>query len=70
MEAGVTSYYHADGLGSVNALSRTNGSYDEAYKSDSFGMRLSYDGSATNPFQYTARGHSRNHLCRRFRTKP
>jgi RHS repeat-associated protein len=55
LRAGVTSYYHADGLGSVNALSQINGSYDEIYKYDSFGVRLSYDGTVTNPFQYTAR---------------
>jgi RHS repeat-associated protein len=55
LRAGVTSYYHADGLGSVNAMSLTNGSYDEFYRYDSFGVRLGYDGNITNPFQYTAR---------------
>jgi RHS repeat-associated protein len=55
LRAGVTSYYHEDGLGSVNALSQINGSYDEIYKYDSFGVRLSYDGNVINPFQYTAR---------------
>jgi RHS repeat-associated protein len=55
LRSGVTSYYHADGLGSVNALSQINRSYDEIYKYDSFGVRLSFDGTVTNPFQYTAR---------------
>jgi RHS repeat-associated protein len=55
LRSGVTSYYHADGLGSVNALSQLNGSYDEVYKYDSFGVRTGFDGNITNAFQYTAR---------------
>ena len=54
LRSGATSYYHADGLGSITALSNSAGSLAQTYSYDSFG-RPSSTGSLTNPFQYTAR---------------
>jgi len=50
-----TSYYHADGLGSVTSLSNGAGSLAQTYGYDSFGKQTSSSGTLTNPFQYTAR---------------
>jgi RHS repeat-associated protein len=55
LRSSTTSYYHADGLGSVTSLSSSSGSLAQAYGYDSFGKRLSSAGSLTGPFQYTAR---------------
>ena len=50
-----TSFYHADGLGSITSLSNTAGAVAETYGYDSFGKQTTSFGSLTNPFQYTAR---------------
>jgi hypothetical protein len=55
LRAGTTSYYHADGLGSITSLSNTAGALVQTYGYDSFGKQLSSTGSLTNPFQYTGR---------------
>ena len=55
LRSGTTSYYHADGLGSVTSLSSSAGSLSQTYGYDSFGKQTSSSGSLTNPFQYTAR---------------
>jgi RHS repeat-associated protein len=55
LRSSTTSYYHADGLGSVTSLSNGAGSLAQTYSYDSFGKQLSSTGSLTNPFQYTAR---------------
>jgi RHS repeat-associated protein len=55
LRGGATSYYHADGLGSVTSLSNGTGSLAQTYGYDSFGKQTSSSGSLTNPFQYTAR---------------
>ena len=55
LRSGTTSYYHADGLGSVTSLSSSAGSLAQTYGYDSFGKQTSSSGSLTNPFQYTAR---------------
>jgi RHS repeat-associated protein len=55
LRAGTTSYYHADGLGSVTSLSNSAGALAQTYGYDSFGKQLSSTGSLTNPFQYTGR---------------
>jgi RHS repeat-associated protein len=54
-ESGATSYYHADGLGSVTSLSNAAGSIANTYTYDSFGKLTASTGSLVNPFQYTAR---------------
>jgi RHS repeat-associated protein len=55
LRAGATSYYHADGLGSVTSLSNAAGSIANTYTYDSFGKLTASTGSLVNPFQYTAR---------------
>lgn len=50
-----TSYYNADGLGSVTSLANASGRLAQTYTFDSFGKQTATSGSLTNPFQYTAR---------------
>src|SRR3989441_2044523 len=50
-----TSYYHADGLGSVSSLSNAAGSIANTYTYDSVGKLTNSTGSLTNPFRYTGR---------------
>jgi RHS repeat-associated protein len=47
-------YYHADGLGSITALSDSNGSIVQTYSYDSFG-NMTATGNIRQPFTYTAR---------------
>jgi len=55
LRAGTTSYYQADGLGSVTSLSNTAGALAQTYTFDSFGKQTASSGSLTNPFQFTGR---------------
>jgi RHS repeat-associated protein len=55
LRGGTTSFYHADGLGSITSLSNAAGALAQTYTFDSFGKQTSSSGSLTNPFQYTAR---------------
>jgi RHS repeat-associated protein len=55
LRSSTTSYFHADGLGSVTSLSNAAGSLAQTYGYDSFGKQTSSSGSLTNPFQYTGR---------------
>src|SRR6266568_3918458 len=55
LRSGATSYYHADGLGSISSLSNTAGALAQTYTFDSFGKLTNSTGSLTNPFRYTAR---------------
>jgi RHS repeat-associated protein len=55
LRSSATSYYQADGLGSVTSLSSAAGSLAQTYGYDTFGQQLSSTGSLTNPFRYTAR---------------
>lgn len=55
LRSGATSFYQADGLGSITSLSNTAGSLAQTYTFDSFGKLTNSSGSLTNPFQYTAR---------------
>jgi RHS repeat-associated protein len=55
LRSGATSYYEADGLGSITSLSSTVGALAQTYTFDSFGKQTASSGSLTNPFQYTAR---------------
>jgi RHS repeat-associated protein len=50
-----TSYYEADGLGSITSLSSSSGTTAATYAYDSFGQLTASTGSIVNPFQYTAR---------------
>ncbi len=55
LRSGATSYYHADGLGSVTSLSSPAGSIANTYTYDSFGNLTNSTGSLVSPFRYTAR---------------
>ena len=55
LRSSTTSYYQADGLGSITSLSSGAGSLAQTYTFDSFGKQTASSGSLTNPFQYTAR---------------
>jgi len=50
-----TSYYHADGLGSLTSLSNTSGALASTYTYDSFGNLVASSGSIVNNFRYTGR---------------
>jgi RHS repeat-associated protein len=52
---GATSFYHADGLGSVTSLSNSAGAIAQTYTFDSFGKQTAASGSLTNSFRYTGR---------------
>jgi RHS repeat-associated protein len=53
--SGVTSFYHADGLGSVTSVTDGSGQVAASYTYDSFGNLTASTGTITNPFRYTAR---------------
>ena len=55
LRSGVTSYYEADGLGSVTSLTNAAGSVAQTYAYDSFGNLTTSNGSLVNSFQYTGR---------------
>jgi RHS repeat-associated protein len=55
VRGGITSYYEADGLGSITSLSDVSGAVSASYEYDSFGNLVASAGSLTNPFLYTAR---------------
>src|SRR5277367_2634818 len=55
LRSSATSYFHADGLGSITSLSSAAGSIANTYTYDSFGKLTASTGSLVNPFQYTAR---------------
>jgi RHS repeat-associated protein len=55
LRSGATTYYHADGLGSVTSLSSAAGALAQTYTYDSFGKLTASAGSLANPFQYTGR---------------
>ena len=55
LRGGTTSYYDADALGSITALSNSSASIANTYTYDSFGKLSASTGTLTNPFQYTGR---------------
>jgi RHS repeat-associated protein len=55
LQSGATSYYEADGLGSVTSLTSAAGAVANTYTYDSFGKQTASSGSVTNPFRYTGR---------------
>lgn len=55
LRSGATSYFHADGRGSITSLSSAAGSIANTYTYDSFGNLTASIGSLVNPFRYTAR---------------
>ncbi len=55
LRSATTSFYQADGLGTITSLSSGAGALAQTYTFDSFGNQIASSGSLTNPFQYTAR---------------
>jgi RHS repeat-associated protein len=55
VRSGITSYYEADGLGSVTSLSNSSGALVNTYTYDSFGNLTATTGTIVNPIRYTAR---------------
>ena len=55
LRSGSTSYYEADGLGSVSSLSSAAGALVQTYTYDSFGKQTGSSGSVTNWLRYTGR---------------
>jgi RHS repeat-associated protein len=55
LRSGTTSYFEADGLGSVTSLSNVAGSLANTYTYDSFGNLVASTGTLVNGFRYTAR---------------
>jgi RHS repeat-associated protein len=55
LHSGTTSYYNADGLGSITSLTNTSATAVATYGYDAFGNLSASTGSLTNPFRYTGR---------------
>ncbi len=55
LRSAATSYYDADGVGSITSLSNAAGALAQTYTFDSFGNLTASTGSLVNPFRYTAR---------------
>ncbi len=55
LRSSTTSYYQADGLGSVTSLSNTAGALAQAYTYDSYGKQTASSGSLTNSFLFAGR---------------
>ena len=55
LRSGATSYYQADGLGSITTLSNPAGAVAANYTYDSFGNIIAASGSIVNSFRYTGR---------------
>src|SRR2546426_11884386 len=55
LRSSTTSYYHADGLGSVTSLSNGTGALAQTYSFDSFGNQSASSGSLSNAFRFTGR---------------
>lgn len=53
VQGGIAEYYHADGLGSVRALTDGTGVAIQTYETDEFGMPTEVSGNKTQPFGYT-----------------
>ncbi len=64
-----TSYYDADGLGSITSLSNTSGALANTYTYDSFGKLTASTGTVINPFQFTARDYDSETGLRYYRAR-
>jgi YD repeat-containing protein len=62
LRGGATSFYQADGLGSVTSLTHSVGVVTQAYTYDSFGNTIATTRSLVNSFRYTGRRSAVTHL--------
>jgi hypothetical protein len=63
LRSSATSYYRADGLGSIKSLSNSAGALAQTYTFDAFGKQTNSSGSLTNPHRYTARRRTPKPAC-------
>jgi fibro-slime domain-containing protein/RHS repeat-associated protein len=57
---GTRSYYHADGLGSVRALSNAAGAVTDTYTYDAYGRAIGRTGTTANDYQFTGEQYDTN----------
>jgi len=69
LRSGGSSYYEADGLGSITSLSSSAGAIANTYTYDSFGNVTNFTGTLSNPFQYTAREFDQESALDYYRTR-
>jgi len=55
LRSSTTSYYQADGLGSITSLTNSSGTVVNTYTYDAFGKLTASSGSITNPYRFTGR---------------
>ncbi|MGH9670842.1 MAG: RHS repeat-associated core domain-containing protein, partial [Terriglobales bacterium] len=55
LRSGATSYYQADGLGSITSVTDASGGLAASYAYDSFGKPIQSTGTLVSPFRYTGR---------------
>src|SRR5580700_1162148 len=55
LRSSATSYFHADGLGSITSLSNSAGTIANTYTYDSYGNLTASTGTLVNSFRYTGR---------------
>ena len=55
LKSGTTSYYEADGLGTVTSLSNSSGALAKTYSYDSFGKLVGSSGTISSPYGFTGR---------------
>jgi RHS repeat-associated protein len=55
LRSSTTSYYEADGLGSITSLTNSASAVSNTYTYDSYGNLTASSGSVSNPFSYTGR---------------
>ncbi len=55
LRSSTTSYFQADGMGSITSLSSTSGALANIYGYDSFGNLVASSGNLVNSFRYTGR---------------
>ena len=69
LRGSTTSYYEADGRGSITSLSNSAGALANTYTYDSFGKLTASTGTIVNPFQYTARDYDSETGLRYYRAR-
>jgi RHS repeat-associated protein len=69
LRGGASSFYQADGLGSITGLGDGSGNVATTYKYDLFGKLSASTGTLVNPFQYTGRDYDPETGLRYYRAR-